>query len=340
MSFQIPSVFTGSTIFDLSILFLSHYQYNTYLSILFLPVLFLPAKPIKAGMKASGVPKSVYMMKQLNQIEEDYNKNLEELSKKVDCALSGLPEKLKDTITKNFNVEGVVPMTKDDIMKVYQDCTVKDYRNLESIYKASLSKVDALANAIQSGGSFNGLRYNSEGRGSPNEDVRVFPQEGSFKFPTRLSCISIYHLMKNGHKEKKIVPYERILPVHCFDISAKNSLSHAKMITKWMDMKIGEKDRTDEKVLQSAYETILSEAYENTRKPADPNMTDFGTVYQRMMRTRREKGIRVKKVVKRKYEGRVGRPKGRRRLGKLFTNAPSSDIDGEDEISEKNSEEV
>jgi hypothetical protein len=184
------------------------------------------------GMTATGVPHHLVVSNTVKSLGEkvtffelSVKRKIEEVEMTIMDKLMSLPSKLTDTMRSNFNIEGAIAVTRQDMVTMFNEMrneirdsiADRNANNLNNLVVPQTNPMEAPQQLF--------LMYHWGGR------LHMSPQ--SFRFPATVSTKSIWDLWHFGNIEQRIQPYRHLRG--SWDLNEKNDRTALSKAKKVMD---------------------------------------------------------------------------------------------------------
>lgn len=189
------------------------------------------------NVTCTGVPSAIAISNRLCSIEKNMKADMEKFQAEVQAQLFAIPIAVKDLLLENFDVSGVQPMTKDDLMRTINSCVSKLHEQIETLSQ-KIDRPDAsrrqllsercveVNNSTCQVGATVGRVWHWGGR--------FHPVPETFELP-HCNVKSMWYLWHKGNPVQDIGPYRNILHYDLKDKKYKPYLSRIKYIMKMLD---------------------------------------------------------------------------------------------------------
>ena len=250
-----------------------------------------------SNMSASGVPALITVSREVRELkkaflesETAHDARIEELEANILDSINNQPQEIINKLLERFKIDGVVPMTLDDIRRCIGEIMSSDTGPLATI-AANIARiqhvqgagndgttnVDIHAEALPVDVNYTGIIYHWPG------DDRIHKVPVNFKFPSYVLG-TMWNLWFFGDSRQQICPYRHISPQH--DLTSKGErvrFSKCKLVMNRMiqiairDKKItriGEINSLNGTTLYNhSYPLFIEALYPNScSRPADLNI--------------------------------------------------------------------
>jgi len=142
--------------------------------------------------------------------------------------LDALPDLIKENLLRNFQINGVLPISREDVQSMIALST-------ETVLSAIQSSISANNEAIRT------MNNNNNASNSATDnitDFQLFQWGGrfhhvpeGFEFP-KVTAFHLWNLWFNGNRQQRIAPYRKLEPYDLTDRKNKHLLSRGKMVMK------------------------------------------------------------------------------------------------------------
>jgi len=220
-----------------------------------------------SGLSATGVPPHIVLACDLADFRQEFRQKVGSMEENIGTAIDNLPEKLKQTILDNFQVDGAIPITSSQIHDMFNN-----FR-------------DDMVRAIAANGEAQNRNRNDDGDRNPNlgGDMggyrmwmwggRLHPCPEDFEFPI-CNVKVLWDLWYSGRPCDNVQPY-RFISTKCGDLSIKlmrgrfskatfvmNELSHGHTAADIANLTINDRDKLFEDSFMRLFHLIYPEKTE------------------------------------------------------------------------------
>jgi hypothetical protein len=259
----------------------------------------------ESAMYATGIPAVITISRELRNFKSEYNttldntaRRIEELETKLTTAIDSQPEAIVRLILERFQVQGVVPITVNDIRTCIAEALNCPDGPLTSISQTLHAHGKALKNLSSNGGDHSSPTLNSstpDGALS-NGNVHYWPGDGrmhrvpkGFKFPS-YSVGTMFNLWFFGNQSIAVSAYMFIVPA--VDLSKSCGVNHSRcrqVMRKLVEISIKGKiiksiseikTSNAQQVFDYAYPKLLEEVY--TDIPTRQGSININTIANRL----------------------------------------------------------
>jgi hypothetical protein len=150
-------------------------------------------------------------------------RNADEVMEKFDTIVNDLPVKLKETILKNFEVQGAIPLTVEgmnSIISSLEESIISRLRTMLPHNEVLLVETDAIPNS-------NNSDFSTWWWGQPQQRAHMVP--ANWRLPT-CSVQTAWGLWFYGNKAERIQPYKFLKGFDLIRPTDKVSLSRLKKV--------------------------------------------------------------------------------------------------------------
>ena len=221
-----------------------------------------------SGLSATGVPPHIVLACDLADFRQEFRQKVGSMEENIGTAIDNLPEKLKQTILDNFQVDGAIPITSSQIHDMFNN-----FR-------------DEMVRAIAENGEAQNRNRNDDDR-NPNLGGdhllggyrmwmwggRLHPCPEDFEFPI-CNVKVLWDLWYSGRPCDNVQPY-RFISTKCGDLSTKlmrgrfskatfvmNELSHGHTAADIANLTINDRDKLFEDSFMRLFYLIYPEKTE------------------------------------------------------------------------------
>ena len=220
-----------------------------------------------SGLSATGVPPHIVLACDLADFRQEFRQKVGSMEENIGTAIDNLPEKLKQTILDNFQVDGAIPITSSqihDMLNNFRDDMVRAIAaNSEAQNRNRNDDGDRNPNL---GGDMGGYRMWMWGG-------RLHPCPEDFEFPI-CNVKVLWDLWYSGRPCDNVQPY-RFISTKCGDLSIKlmrgrfskatfvmKELSHGHTAADIANLTINDRDKLFEDNFMRLFHLIYPEKTE------------------------------------------------------------------------------
>jgi len=175
-------------------------------------------------LAASGIPPHILLANELCNVRSELTSIKDQIIVKLDA----LPDLIKENLLRNFQINGVLPISREDVQSMIALST-------ETVLSAIQSSISANNEAIRT------MNNNNNASNSATDnitDFQLFQWGGrfhhvpeGFEFP-KVTAFHLWNLWFNGNRQQRIAPYRKLEPYDLTDRKNKHLLSRGKMVMK------------------------------------------------------------------------------------------------------------
>jgi hypothetical protein len=161
-------------------------------------------------LTATGIPPHILLANEIAKVDQ----KIDDMKVALMSKLEALPDELKNTMLENFQINGVVPITHNQVVAMMSELQQTLLNAIQQQSQSAQQQQQAAGEASDtSGGMLGGggfRQWTWKGRFHP------VPQD--FNFPTD-NMSNLWHLWWNGRPIDRIAPYRKLEP---YDLDNKN----------------------------------------------------------------------------------------------------------------------